>query len=123
MTRPARPSRQHLELTQEAGLGRLSLISVAAGVIAAYGAFAVVASIAGAILTSIDVDTEFRTNDWTGSGAVASLVTALVLLIAYFFGGYVAGRMGRRAAVLHGVAVFVGSIVIAAVVSGVVALI
>jgi hypothetical protein len=44
-----------------------------------------------------------------------------VLLVAYFFGGYVAGRMGRRAAITHGLCVFVGSLIIAAVTSGVVA--
>jgi hypothetical protein len=102
-------------------LGRVSFISVLAGLVTAYGTFAVVASIAGAILDALDVHTEFRSNDWTGSGAVAAVVTAIVLLVAYVFGGYVAGRMGRRAAVTHGLCVFVGSLIIAAVVSGVVA--
>jgi hypothetical protein len=99
----------------------VSFVSVLAGLVTAYGTFAVLASIAGAILDALDVHTEFRSNDWTGSGAVAAVVTAVVLLVAYFFGGYVAGRMGRRAAVTHGLCVFVGSLIIAAVVSGVVA--
>ena len=123
MARSNRPSRQHIDVAREAGFGRLSFISVLAGLVTAYGAFAIVASIAGAILTGVDAETEFRSNDWTGSGAVAGLVTAIVLLVAYLFGGYVAGRMGRRAAILHGVAVFVGSLVVAAVVSGLVALV
>ena len=91
-----------------------------AGVVSAYGVFAIVAAIAGAVLTSIDVNTEFRTNDWTGSGAVAALTSALVLFLAYLFGGYVAGRMARRAGTLHGVMVFVVSLVIGAVAGGVV---
>jgi len=115
-----RPSRLHLETTREAGLWTLSPVSVLAGVVSAYGVFAIVAAIAGAVLTSIDVNTEFRTNDWTGSGAVAALTSALVLFLAYLFGGYVAGRMARRAGTLHGVMVFVVSLVIGAVAGGVV---
>lgn len=120
MPRANRPSRQHLAVTREAGLGRISWISILAGLVTAYGAFAIVASIVGAVLSSLDVDTDFRSNDWTSGEAGALLATAVVLLLSYLFGGYVAGRMGRRAAVLHGLGVFLGSLVIAAVVSGVV---
>ena len=74
----------------------------------------------GAVLSSLDVQTDFRTNDWTGSGAVAALASAVSLLLAYLFGGYVAGRMARRKAVLHGVVVFVASLVAAVIVGGVV---
>jgi hypothetical protein len=115
-----RPSRLHLETTREAGLWTLSPLSVLAGVVSAYGVFAIVAAIAGAVLTSIDVNTEFRTNDWTGSGAVAALTSAFVLFLAYLFGGYVAGRMARRAGALHGIMVFVVSLIIGALAGGVV---
>ena len=110
----------HVHTAREAGFGRISPLSVLAGVVSAYGAFAIIAAIAGAILTEVDVDTEFRTNDWTGSGAVAALVTAGVLFLAYLFGGYVAGRMARRAGILHGVLVFIVSLVVGGVVGGVV---
>lgn len=110
----------HKLTAREAGYGTLSPVSVLAGVISAYGAFAIVAAIAGAILTSVDAQTEFRTNDWTGSGAVAALASAVVLFLAYLFGGYVAGRMARRAGMLHGVVVFIVSLVLGAVVGGVV---
>jgi hypothetical protein len=116
----ARPGRVHRETAQEAGFGTISPLSVAAGVVSAYGAFAIVAAIVGAVLSRADVDTEFRTDDFTSSGAVAALASAVVLFLAYLFGGYVAGRMARRAGVLHGVLVFVTSIVIGAIVGGVV---
>jgi hypothetical protein len=48
------------------------------------------------------------------------LITALVLLVAYLFGGYVAGRMARRSGLMHGVAVFVLSIVAGAVAGAIV---
>ncbi|MHB1139996.1 MAG: hypothetical protein ACYC2O_13655 [Microthrixaceae bacterium] len=117
-----RQGRQHLAVAQEAGHGRLSFVSVLAGLVTAYGTFAIIASIVGAVLAALDVDTDFSTNDWTGTGAVAVVASALSLLLAYLFGGYVAGRMARRSAMLHGIAVFVGSLVVIAIVSGVVSL-
>ena len=120
MARSERPAKVHRAVIEEAGLRRLSVVSVVAGIVTAYGTFAVIAALVGSILSAADVDTEFRTDDWTSSGAAASLATAATLLVAYLFGGYVAGRMSRRAAVLHGIAVFIGTLVVAAVVGSVV---
>jgi hypothetical protein len=115
------PAAVHRETVAEAGIGRLSVISVLAGLVTAYGTFAIVAAIAGSLLASADVQTDFETNDWTGSGAVASLATTIVLLIAYVFGGYVAGRMARRSGMLHGIALAIAALVVGAVTGGVVA--
>jgi hypothetical protein len=114
-----RSGKEHRITAQEAGLGRFSLVSIVAGTLCAYGAFGIVAAIAGSLLAAADVDTEFRTNDWTSSGAMAGLVTGLVLLVAYGFGGYVAGRMARRSGVLHGLAVALVGLVLGAIVGGV----
>ncbi len=116
----ARPTTVHRETAREAGYGSISPLSVIAGVVCAYGAFAIIASIVGAVLSAADVETEFRTNDWTGSGAVAALASAVALFLAYLFGGYVAGRMARRSGMLHGVLVFITSLVLGAIVGGVV---
>lgn len=113
--------RAHKETARDAGFGSLSLFSVLAGVVTAYGTFAVVAAIAGAVTNSLDVGTEFRTDDWTSSGAAASAITAVVLFVAYLFGGYVAGRMARRSSILHGLGVFVTSLVVGGIAGGVVA--
>lgn len=118
---PQRSTQRHLEITREAGLGRISWLSILAGLVTAYGAAALVAAVVGSLLARAGVDTEFRSNDWTGSGAAAALATAVTLFIAYLFGGYVAGRMARRAGLLHGVLVFVASIVVAAIAGGIVA--
>ncbi|MBL8774288.1 MAG: hypothetical protein JNK12_00090 [Acidimicrobiales bacterium] len=112
--------RIHKETARDAGFGSVSVLSVLAGVVCAYGTFAVVAAIAGAVTNAADIATEFRTDDWTSSGAAASAITAVVLFVAYLFGGYVAGRMARRAAILHGVAVFVTTLVIGAIAGAVV---
>ena len=101
-------------VVRDAGLPGISAISILAGIVAAYGTFAIVAAVVGAIAHAADADTEFRSNDWTGSGATALLISAVSLFIAYLFGGYIAGRMARRRGVAHGVAVFVISIIVAA---------
>lgn len=119
MARTPRPAKEHRIVADEAGLRRFSLLSVLAGTLCAYGTFAIVAAVAGSLLAAADVDTEFRTNDWTSSGFAAGLVSALVLLVAYLFGGYVAGRMARRSGLLHGAAVALLSLVLGAIVGGV----
>jgi len=45
-----------------------------------------------------------------------------VLFLSYFFGGYVAGRMGRRSGLAHGVLVFVLGLVVIGVAAGATAL-
>lgn len=108
---PKQTARDRRAIVEEAGYPRVSFLSVLAGTLTAYGAFAIVAAIAGAILDATDADTDFSTNDWTSSGAIGGLATGIVLLVAYLFGGYVAGRMARRAGLLHGIGVALLSVV------------
>ena len=53
--------------------------------------------------------------------AIMAIAGAIVLFLAYLFGGYVAGRMARRAGLLNGLAVFVLAIVLIAAVGAIVA--
>lgn len=123
MTREPRPGAAHRAIAHDAGLSGLSVTSVLAGVVTAYGTFAIVAAVVGAALSGSGVETDFRTNDWTGSGAVAALASAVTLLVAYLAGGYVAGRMARRNATMHGIAVFLLSLIAGAVVGAVIGLV
>ena len=111
--------RDRRALVADAGFGRLSPGSVLAGILVAYGAFAVLAGIAGGILQATGADTDI-TAGWPNLGVAAGLVVAGLLLLAYVYGGYVAGRMARRAGILHGLAVFVLGVVVVAVVAVVV---
>lgn len=115
-----RPGRERLAIARDAGIGRISPISIVAGTLCAYGAFSLIAALAGAILEQADSDTKFEVDNWTGSGAVALLASAVVLLLAYLFGGYVAGRMARRAGLLHGLAVAILSLVLGGIIGAVV---
>jgi hypothetical protein len=121
MARKTSAGRTHKAVAEEAGFKRLSLISVLAGTLTGYGAFAVLAAIIGAIFSAADVDTDFRTNDWASTEALGGAATAVTLLLAYLFGGYVAGRMARRSGVLHGVAVLVLGLLGGVIVGGLVA--
>ena len=108
-------------LAREAGVGKLSFISVLAGVLVAYGAFAVLAALLGAAAAAIGVDNGLSTNDWARLGTGGAIAAAVVLFLAYLFGGYVAGRMARRAGLLNGLAVFLLAIVLIAAVGALVA--
>lgn len=102
----SRPSHERLQVAREAGLGRISWFSVLAGVLSAFGAFAVLAAVAGSILDAADVDTDITTDAWDGGGFASAMLMAALLLVAYLFGGYVAGRMARRSGLLNGVLTF-----------------
>jgi hypothetical protein len=118
---PVETRRDRAALTREAGIGKLSFISVLAGVLVAYGAFAVLAALAGAAAAAIGLNTDLSANNWAELGVGSAIVAAVVLLLAYLFGGYVAGRMARRAGLLHGLAVFVLALVIVALIAAIAA--
>ena len=107
-------------LFTEAGFGRVSVASVLAGTLVAYGAFAVLLAITAAVARSAGFDTDLSTNEWRDLGAAGGVVVAAVLLLCYLFGGYVAGRMARRAGATNGVLVFVLGLLVAAGVTGLV---
>ena len=106
--------RDRKALAADAGFGRISLASTVAGVLTAYGAFAILAGIIAGILDAVDADIDVAAN-WDDLGIGGGLVVAGLLLAAYLFGGYVAGRMARRAGVLHGLVVLVLGLVVVAV--------
>lgn len=102
------------ELARDAGFSRVSLGSVLAGTLVAYGAFAVLLAIAAAVVNAIGVDTDLTTNEWKQLGIGGGIGVAIVMFLAYLYGGYVAGRMSRRAGALNGFLVFVLGIAMAA---------
>lgn len=87
--------------------------SVLAGVMTAYGTFLLVLAITAGVLKLLGVDTEYSESDWRDIGLGAGLVSAGVMFVSFLFGGYVAGRMARRAGVTHGLLVFVLALVVA----------
>jgi hypothetical protein len=108
-------------LAREAGRGRLSFPSILAGVLVAYGAFAILAALAATVAAAIGLNTDLNRNDWATLGLGSAIALAVVLLLAYLFGGYVAGRMARRAGLLNGLAVFLLAVVLVAAVGAIAA--
>jgi hypothetical protein len=113
--------RDRKRLARQAGLGRLSFISALAGVLVAYGAFALLAALVGAVAVAIGLDTELASNDWTTFGMGSAVTVTVVAFVAYLFGGYVAGRMARRAGLVNGLAVFALAVLLVMVVGAIVA--
>ena len=115
MRRTVENRRDRMEIAHEAGYPKISFVSVLAGVLVSYGAFAILAGLTGAVLTAMGVDTEaLSDNDWRQLGIGTGIGVALSLFLAYLFGGYVAGRMARRAGAMNGLLVFVLGILLAA---------
>ena len=107
--------RDRRALVADAGWTQISVASLLAGVLVAYGGFSILAGIAGGILEATGADADI-TARWDDLGTFAGLVVAGLLLLAYLFGGYVAGRMARRAGALHGAGVFLlGVLIVVAV--------
>ena len=107
-------------LAADAGFGSLSVSSILAGVLTAYGAFVLLLGIAVAIVDAVGIDTDLVTTDYEQLGVVGGLIVAALLLASYLFGGYVAGRMARRAGALNGLAVAILGLVTAAAVAALV---
>ena len=75
--------RDRKRLARQAGLGRLSFISVLAGVLVAYGAFALLAALVGAVAVVLDLDTELASNDWATLGRGSAVTATVVAFVAY----------------------------------------
>src|ERR1700686_4139360 len=108
--------RDRKALARDAGMGQLSAVSILAGTLAAYGAVAVLLAIAGGIAAAVNSGTDFSNVAWTQLKAGTGVIVAVVLLVSYFFGGYVSGRMARRSGARNGFAVFALGVAMALVV-------
>jgi hypothetical protein len=94
--------RDRWELAREAGLGRLSVVSLLGGVAAAMSAFALLIGAAAAATAAVDFDTDLMSQEWTNIDAPDAAILSVALFLACLFGGYVAGRMARRTGLSHG---------------------
>jgi len=105
--------RDRLALAEDAGLGRVSGTSVLAGILVAYGAFALVAGLTAAVLRALNVNVDLSGQDLRQAGIAGGVVLGAVLFVSWYFGGYVAGRMARRAGTTQGLLVFLFGLFIA----------
>jgi len=100
----ARTRRRYVE---EAGWSTTSFVSALAGTLVAFGAVTLIAAAVGAGGNALGISTDgISTEEWRRAGLVAGAVSALVIFASFYFGGYTAGRMSRRAGARHGLLVF-----------------
>lgn len=104
-----------MAMAEDAGFGPVSPMSVLAGTLVAYGAFAVLFALVGGIASAVGATDNLSTGDWRTIGMGSGIVVAGILFVSYLFGGYSAGRMARRAGMSHGLLVFLTGIAVAAV--------
>ena len=118
MAKTVETARTRRRLVEEAGWRTTSFISMLAGTLVAFGAVTLLAAAAGAGGNALGLDTDgISTDEWRQAGMVAGAVGAVMLFGSFFFGGYTAGRMSRRAGARHGLSVFLLSVVFVGLVS------
>ncbi len=78
-------------------MGRLSATSVLAGALCGLAAFEALAVMAGAVAVAINGSTNFATMSSFSFKATTGLIAVVAMLCSFLFGGYVGGRMARRA--------------------------
>ena len=111
--------RDRRALAQDAGLGRVSVVSLLGGVAAAFGAFAVLIGAAAAATGAANFDTDLMSQEWRNLDAPDAAIFSAALFLACLLGGYVAGRMARRAGLSHGFYTWaLGAVVLVGAVAG-----
>lgn len=111
-------SREVLARQHEA-FGGMKLGAAFFGFLTAIGVAALLTAllVATGAAVGIGVDTEVAADDVATIGIWGAVVVALTVFLAYYCGGYVAGRMARFDGARQGLAVWLWALVIAAVVA------
>ena len=114
-------TRDEIRAAERAEFGGMKFGSAFFGWLTAAGLGVLLTALVAAILTALGLSAEdvgdgvARVVDLGIAGAIA---VAVVVFIAYFAGGYVAGRMARFSGALQGFAVWLWAIIIAALAAG-----
>lgn len=110
-TTAAEQSKTRSDLAQLAGTGPVSLMSILGGVLVGYATFALLLGGAIAVLTRRGSELDL-TEGWDNLSTRGGVLLGVLLLASYLLAGYMAGRMAWRRGIVHGIGVFVGSVVV-----------
>jgi hypothetical protein len=107
-------------LARHAGLGPVSLISVLAGALAAFAVTEILVTVGGAIAVAVNGGTNFSALSDRQFKTVVGVILVVAVFLSFALGGYVSGRMSRRAGASHGLLAGVAGVVLAALAAWVV---
>lgn len=119
------PADRHTVLDSEQRYGGIKWGSAFFGWLTAIGTAVILTALLAAVGAAVGVATGTNATNAAGRagqqtttiGIVGGIALLVVLLVAYFCGGYVAGRMARFNGIKQGIAVWVWSIAIAVIVA------
>jgi hypothetical protein len=102
--------------------GGFSIPAIITGTVVAFGAFVVLAAIVGGILAATGIaENGITAGEVSDIGVGAGIGIVIAQFLAYFWGGYTAGRMARGSGVLNGILVPITAIILVAILGAIVA--
>ncbi|MGI8721063.1 MAG: YrzE family protein [Geodermatophilaceae bacterium] len=107
--------RDTVRAREKDAFGGIKIGSAFFGWLTTIGATILLVAIVSAVAAGIGIDTSASSLDLRGVGIGVAIALLVILFIAYFVGGYVAGRMARFNGAKQGLAVWLWAIVIAIV--------
>lgn len=102
--------------------GGLSPLAIVTGILVALGVMTVLAALVGGAVAASDVNTtgeaigEVGRENLQEAGIAAAVVLVMAQFLAYLWGGYTAGRMGRGSGFTNGLLVPLGALLVGSVV-------
>lgn len=121
---PSVEDRKVLHQREKEHFGGMKFGSAFFGWLTATGMFVLLSALIGAVAALFGAGADLSTADLTsGSGEVqaagitAAVIFGVALLLSYYAGGYVAGRMARFSGAKQGVAVWLWAVIVAVVVT------
>lgn len=107
--------RDTVRAREKDAFGGIKIGSAFFGWLTTIGATILLVAIVSAVAAGIGIDTSASSQDLRGVGIGVAIALLVILFIAYFVGGYVAGRMARFNGAKQGLAVWLWAVVIAIV--------
>ncbi len=119
---PSLEDRKLLHQREKEHFGGMKFGSAFFGWLTATGMFVLLSALVGALAALFGAGSNLSATDLASgsgeaqtTGITAAVVLGVILLVSYFAGGYVAGRMARFSGVKQGVAVWLWAIIVAVV--------
>jgi hypothetical protein len=113
-SRKVETRRDRIALARDAGMGRLSALSVLAGALVGLATLEALMAIAGAVGVGLNGGTNFAAMSDGEFKTIIGIILVVALFIAFMLGGYVSGRMSRRSGASHGLLGGVVGVILAA---------